>query len=219
MTIEPAAIASGSYRPAGWAAIASGATGFVAIGALIAYLATQASEFIGTGVMPPLGKALITSNYAAVLLQALLMIPVAFALHALGRRRAPGTSRAALYVAVISLGGVALVRFLLLLSPAVSDILFMGPMGFVGLWLVAVNWLLAGVLPIWLRVLGTIAGIGLVILGASFFFLGGILVLWDGPFSYTNNVNFHVGIAIGGFPGFIIYPLWAIFLGRNLLRA
>ena len=95
----------------------------------------------------------------------------------------------------------------------------MGPMGFVGLWLIVVNWLLADVLSRTLRIAGTVAGVGLIILGASFFFLGGLLVLRDGPFAYASNVNFHIGIAIGGFPAFIVYPIWAILLGRKLLRA
>jgi len=92
-------------------------------------------------------------------------------------------------------------------------------MGFVGVWLIAVNWLLGGVFHVALRVLGIVAGLGLVILGASFFFLGGLAVLTDGPFAYTNNVNFHIGIAIGGFPAFILYPIWAIFAGRKMLQS
>jgi hypothetical protein len=185
---------------------------------LIAYLATQETQFATTGIMPPMGRLFITTNYVGVLLQALLMIPVARAVHSLVKDRAPAASRVNLNVALVALSGVALLRFLLLLSPAVSDILFMAPMGFVGLWLITSNWLLAGTISNTLRVVGTLAGVGLVILGASFFFLGGLLVFRDGPYSYANNVNFHIGIGIGGFPGFIVYPIWTIFLGRWLLR-
>ena len=168
--------------------------------------------------MPPVGRILITTNYVGVLVQALLMVPVALALRALIRNQTPAISRTFLVVGTTALLGVALARLLLLLNPAVSDILFMGPMGFVGVWLIAVNWLSAGVISRVLRTLGIIAGLGLVILGASFFFLGGLAVLTDGPFAYANNVNFHIGIAIGGFPAFILYPIWAILLGRRLLR-
>jgi hypothetical protein len=146
------------------------------------------------------------------------MVPVALALSTLSHDKAPSASRISVVVGIIALLGVAIARLLLLISPAVSDILFMGPMGFVGLWLIAVNWLSAGVITRALRILGMIAGLGLTILGASFFFLGGLAVLTDGPFAYANNVNFHIGIAIGGFPAFILYPTWAILIGRRLLR-
>jgi hypothetical protein len=209
-----------NYRFAGWAAIASGVIGIAAILCLIAYLATQARTFVESGVMPPVGAVLITSNYVGVLLQALCLIPAALALHAFGRRRSLRLCQAAVAVGVIALAAVAILRLLLLLYPAtVSDILFMGPMGFVGAWLIVVNWSLAGVLSRVVRVVGAVAGAGLVILGASFFFLGGLAVLTDGPFAYANDADFHIGIAIGGLPGLTLFPVWAIFVGRRLLRA
>jgi hypothetical protein len=185
----------------------------------MAYLATQASEFQQTGVMPTVGSALITSNYVGVMLQALFMVPVALVLHTIGRQRSLGVSRVAVMVGIVALGGVAVLRFMLLVDPRISDILFMAPMGFVGVWLIAVNWLLAGVLTTPIRVAGTVAGLGLVVLGASFFFLGGLVVLTDGPLAYASDVDFHVGIAIGGLPGLVVFPIWTIFLGGKLLRA
>lgn len=215
--LAAATIVGSKYRVAGWAAIASGVIGIVAVGCLIAYLATQAREFMDSGVMPPVGAVLITSNYLGVLLQALCMIPVALALHSLGRQCSPRVSRATVTVGIVALAGVALLRLLLLLNPAVSDILFMGPMGFVGAWLIVVNYLLAGILSGALRIVGSVAGVGLVVVGASFFFLGGLAVLTDGPFAYANDADFHIGIAVGGLPGFILYPVWAFLVGRKLL--
>jgi hypothetical protein len=207
-----------TYRSTGWSAIASGVVGIVSFVCLIAYLTTQVDQFIQSGVMPPAGRILLTTNYVGVLVQALLMVPVAFAVSTLMRDKTPTASRIFLVVGIVALLGVALARLLLLFSPAVSDILFMGPMGFVGVWLIAVNWLSAGVISRVLRITGMIAGLGLTILGASFFFLGGLAVLTDGPFAYANNVNFHTGIRIGGVPGSILYPIWAILFGRRLLR-
>ena len=99
-----------------------------------------------------------------------------------------------------------------------SDILFMAPTGFVGVWLIVVNGLGASGLSRGLRAVGILAGIGLVIGGASFFFLGGLAVFTDGPFAYANDVDFHVGIAIGGILGNILFPTWAILLSRKLIR-
>jgi hypothetical protein len=215
---HPSVLAGAPHRLAGWLSIASGVVGILALACLVAYLATQARTFMQTGVMPPMGRLLITANYGGVLLQALLMIPAAIAILALGRRRSPNLSRAAAAVGCIALGAVALARLALLVNPAVSDILFMGPMGFVGVWLLAANWLLGGTLSRSARIVGTIGGVGLVVVGASFFFLGGLVVLTDGPYAYGKDVDFHVGIAIGGVPGFILYPIWAVLLGRVLLR-
>lgn len=218
MTTAAAVVtAESKYRLAGWAGLASGVLGILSTACLIAYLTTQAQRFMATGVMPPLGAVLINGNNLGSMAQALCMIPVALALHDIARRRASGTSRAAMLVGVTALLGVALLRFLHAINPAFSDILFMGPTGFVGLWLLVVNVLLAGVLSGTLRVIGTIAGIGLLIVGASFFFLGGLIVLTGDPFAYGRDADFHVGITIGGVPGFILYPLWAILVGRRLM--
>jgi hypothetical protein len=151
------------------------------------------------------------------MVQALLLIPAVDALLRLGGPRISRLSQVAAAVGIVALSMVALMRLLLLVNPAVSDILFMGPMGFVGGWLVVVNRLLAHQLSKSSRVLGTIAGVGLVIVGASFFFLGGLVVLTDGPFAYANDVDFHAGIALGGLPGFTLFPIWAILVGRELL--
>jgi hypothetical protein len=214
----PADIAVAPHRPAGWASIASGIAGIIALACLVAYLATQARTFMQTGIMPPVGRLLITTHKTGALVQALLMIPPAMAVLEAGRRRSASLSRAVAVVGCLALGAVVLVRVGILLSPAVSDILFMGPIGFVGVWLVAVNWLLAERLSLVTRIVGTIAGLGLVIVGASFFFLGGLAVLTDGPYAYGKDVDFHVGIQIGGAPGFILFPIWAVLLGRALLR-
>ncbi len=225
MTALPSATTSGSYRPTGWAAIASGAIGIIAFGSLIAYLTTTPTEvleskvILGPGVMAPVSRLLINSSDVSFILQVLFMIPVALVLHAFGRQRSPGVSRVAVTVGIIALCGVALLRLLTLLNPEVSGILFMGPTGFIGAWLIVVNWLLAGVLSRGLRITGTVAGVGLVIQSASFFFLGGLTVLTDGPQAYADDVDFHNGNAIGGVPGSILFSTWAILLGCKLLRA
>lgn len=203
-------------RLAGRAALASGVFGMLSTGCLIAYLTTQAQQFMASGVMPPLGAILLQGNFLGSLAQALCMVPVAIALHAIARRRAPVTSRSLLVVGVVALLSVALLRLLHMIDPAMSDILFMAPTGFVGLWLLVINTLLAGEWSKPLRITGMIAGIGLMIVGASFFFLGGLVVLTEGPYAYGPDADFHLGTAIGGIPGFILFPVWALLVGRKL---
>jgi len=202
------------YRFAGWAAIASGVACATFLLGLLAFL-----------LMPPQFRTpevrdiLQPINIVALLLQALFLIPAAFALHTLGRRRCAKASIVAVTVAVIALAAIVVVRALLLLyRETTPDILFMGPMGFVGLWLIVVNWLLAGVLSTPVRIVGALAGLGLVILGASFFFLGGLAVLTEGPAAVATDVDFHIGIRSGGLPGLFLLSIWTILVGRRLLR-
>jgi hypothetical protein len=101
----------------------------------------------------------------------------------------------------------------------ISDIWFIGPMGFVGLWLIAVNWLLNGAISRGISITGTVSGIGLAIAGVSFFFFLDLAALMDNPDSYGDDLDFHIGLWVGGGPGLILYPIWAILLGRTLLRA
>jgi hypothetical protein len=204
-------------RLAGWAAIASGFIGIIAFASLFVYLATQETAFQATGVMPLVGSALLATSDLGSALQAVLLIPAASALDALGRQNAPRLSPAAFAVGVFALLAVAVFRVLTFVNPAVPGILFMAPMGFVGLWLIAVNAIARRALSWGLWIVGVVAGVGYAIVGASFFFLGGLVVLTEGPEAITSDVDFHIGIAIGGFPAGILFPVWAVLLGRKLL--
>jgi hypothetical protein len=78
--------------------------------------------------------------------------------------------------------------------------------------------LLSGILSRGIKIIGTIAGVGFVIAGISFFFLGG-LAEFTHPDSIGDDLVFHIPLWVGGVPAFILYPVWAILLGRKLLRA
>ena len=205
-------------RNAGWASIASGVIGILAFASLIVYLVTQAGEFGRSGVMPPMGRFLLAVDFVGAALQVLLMLPVSLQLYALRHDRSSQLSRVALIVGVTGFVAVAIARVLALLNPAVSDILFMAPMGLVGVWLIAANWLRGTIPSRGLTVVGVIAGVGLTIVGLNFFFNGGIVVFTQGPFAYATDIRFHMGLALGGVPGFILFPVWAIWLGIKLLR-
>jgi hypothetical protein len=116
------------------------------------------------------------------------------------------------------LGGVGLLRLAALVDAGVSDILFMVPTGLVGVWLVAVNWDNPRALPAWMRILGGIAGICLFGVGLNFLFNGGLAVFSKGPLAYENDVNFHIGLGLSGFPGFTLFPTWSVLLGLRFLR-
>jgi hypothetical protein len=89
-----------------------------------------------SGVVSPVGKLLLKVDFLSAMVQAMLMIPVAIWLYRTGARRSPGFGRSGMILGVVGLGGVALLRLAALVDTAVSDILFMVPMGFVGVRLI-----------------------------------------------------------------------------------
>ena len=223
MTTPPAATATRpTKRFVGWAAIASGIMGIMSFGFLLAFVAYAVTHKMGDikefADIPLVGRLLLKGSYVGSMLQALCMIPVLIAMHALGRLRSQKMSGAVTAVGMIGLIAVALLRAIILVNPKVSDILFIGPMGFVGVWLVMSNSLLRGVFSRGIRVMGVIVGVGFVIAGLSFFFLGG-LAEFSHPGALGNDLVFHAGLWGGGIPAFLLYPLWAILLGRKLLRS
>ncbi len=223
MTAPSAVMRRPTSRAAGRAAIASGSMGIFAFGSLIAafvYILSLHTEFEKFEDVPLIGRLLFSGHNAGILLQALFMIPVVIAVHDLGRRRSPSLSRAAFVVGLVAYPAVVLLEAPLLVDPQlISDIFFIGPMGFVGVWLVIVNRLLGSRLSRGLSTIGMIAGIGFVIAGLSFFLLLDLAALIRNPDAYGKDLDFHIGLWIGGVPAFILFPIWAILFGRNLVRA
>ena len=221
-TLQAATGPGAASRGAAGSAIASELMGIMSFASLIAcavYVAShKPDEFKALADVPLLGRLLFKSVYVGSMLQALFMIPVAAAVHALGRLSSRTLSQILAAVGISALTAVVLLRVLIFVDPEVSDILFIGPIGFVGAWLIAVNWLLRDKLSRGLRLAGTVSGVGFVVAGMSFFFLGG-LAEFANPGAYGDNMPFHIGLWVGGIPGFVVFPIWAILLGRGLRRS
>ena len=96
-----------SYRSAGWAAIASGIIGIIAFGFLITAVLTRTSMEITAPVY-----FMFRAHDVAVILQLLLIIPVAFALHKFSMQLHSEMSRTTLAVGIGAL--LFTVLFLLL---------------------------------------------------------------------------------------------------------
>ncbi|MBB5057254.1 hypothetical protein HDF16_001939 [Granulicella aggregans] len=219
--MTPSTIANSSYavsRSTPWLAITSGILGICSFVSLVAYITTPALQMQESGTVVPTGKLLLTIQFLASAAQVLMMIPVAIWIYRMGRQRSPGVGRESMILGIVALGGVGLLRLVPMVDTAVSDILFMLPMGLVGVWLVAVNWENVVALPSWMRMLGGIAGIGMVGVGLNFLFNGGMAVFSKGPMAYGNDVNFHIGLGLFGFPGFTLFAIWSVLLGLRFLR-
>lgn len=215
-TIEP------PYRFAGRAAIASGVIGIMAFGFLITGIAGRAA-----GGVERAWEDLVRIHDIGVILQSIFMIPVVLALHSLGRQRSPGVSRATVALSVAALSLVVLF-LLLIFANVVWDVLYMIPQGLLGVWLIVVNRLLSSTFPRSLTRLGTVAGVGLVLvaafpIGFGIFvdpigFHGPVPFDFDPPQANTANAIVHMVLLVGSFMGVTTYPIWATLLGRKLLR-
>jgi uncharacterized protein DUF4386 len=186
-------------RLAGWAAILSAATTVLMVAAAI------------------LTETLHLGNTFAVLVMAsmTLMATVALGLHLILRSQRPALSLAAATVGILGMLLTVLVHAL-----KIAGILTVeqfnalgegiGP-GAIGLWLLVANFLaLRGCrFPRVLTVLGLIAGAGYLASGLGAL-LGGPQTLTEGPQNALSSIG-PLGI-------FLVYPVWAGWLGVWLLR-
>lgn len=225
MTTLPATATAGTrYRSAGLSAMTSGVFGLVAQGCLIAgvsYMLKSRTEYSG------LVDLFFKSHTLALSFQSLFMIPVVFGVHALARERLPGTTPASLALAVLSLSLVVLCAVLYLLN-VVADDLYLVPQGAFGVWLMFANRRLSRVLPRGLTRFGTVVGFGLVLVGifplAYGVFVDPIGLQGPVPLDHPNpettaNTIIHLIFYVGTLLGVVTYPIWAILLGRHLVRA
>ncbi|MBB5060479.1 FtsH-binding integral membrane protein [Granulicella aggregans] len=201
-----------------WLAILSGILGIFSFGCLIVYIVTPSLQMQPSGAIDPMGKQLLTLQFLTSMGQALLVIPLAVWLHDFRGRRHSGSGSAIAILGIVALGGVALLRCAALVDPDVSDILFMIPMGLVGVWLALVNWKNRRSMPRWLRILGGVAAICLLGVGLNFFLNGGLVVFSKGTMAYGDDVNFHIGLGLSGVPGFTLFPLWCILMGLHFRK-
>lgn len=200
-------------------AIISGIFGIAAFACLIVFLVMRPSD-------PQTSHMLLRSHDAGVIVQSLCLIPFALALGAIARQHSHGSSRA-MGVAAVTFLILVVVLMLLSFVRVVADVLYMIPQGAVGGWLIAVCRQRANGLPAGLRILGVVAGIGLLLV--SVFPIGYALfvdpAILHGPISDhdptppgTERANgaIHLVLAIGTLIGCSMYPLWSALAGRWL---
>jgi len=210
-------------RPIPWLAIMSGLLGICSFVSLIAYITNPSIQMEESGAVSLAGERLLMTQFVSSAVQVLLMLPVAIWLYRTGGRQPSDLTPNVLgllwtILGVVGLGGVALLRLAAMVDSEVSDILFMLPMGLVGGWLVAVNWKNPAALPGWMRIWGGVAGLGLVGVGLNFLFNGGLAVFSKNPMAYGNDVGFHIGLGLCGFPGFTLFATWSVLLGLQFLK-
>ena len=224
MTAQVPAITVGSpYRFAGWAAITSGIIGFIAFAVLMTGVFSRSG---GVGD-PRFWTLMFRYHDVGAILQALLMIPVVLTLHHIATQHSGGVGRATVAVGVTAL---SLMILLLLLGfvGVIADVMYMVPQGVLGVWVIVVGRLVPGVVPRGLRWLGFVSGIGLVLV-ATFPIAFALLVdpvilqipvpkpLPKVPHNTANQL-IHIVLKVGSFMGVLTFPIWSALVGRRLLR-
>lgn len=222
MTAPASATITGSwYRSAGRAAIMSGAIGIIAHGFLWAFVVRRVSGGDEQACIP-----LIRTHDVGVILQSLFMIPVVFMLGEIANQHSRGISRANVAVGVSALSLIILC-LLLTFANVLADDIYTVPQGMLGIWLIVISWRVSSVLSRSLTWLGTVIGVGLLLVAA---FPIGFAIFVDPsfgpwPFDYeppkgTERANeiLHNMFFIGSFMGVTTYPIWAVLVGRRLLR-
>jgi hypothetical protein len=185
------------YR--GWAAI------LTAVATLLMLITAIVSSIVNLGP---------TFNLLVIAFMGLILV-VALALHLVLRSQAPVLGPAAAGVGILG-ALLTAIAHVLQLTDTLTDARFntlgegFGP-GAIGIWLLLANYLaLRGrVLPTWLAWVGLVAGAGYLMSGAGAL-IGGPMTVGEGPQNPLSSVG-PLGI-------FIVYPVWAIWLGRWMLR-
>jgi hypothetical protein len=210
-------------RNTGRLAMTSGLIGLVAFVFLIVAVTTRSTWIISSRVY-----LLFRAHDIAVVVQFLLLIPVALRLQKLSCESPRGMGRKTV---AWGIGALVFVALMLLLGACkvVSDMAYMVPQGLFGAWLILANLRLSGLLPRWLRWFGMVVGFGLVLVGTVFPGLAVFVYpsMWKIPavpvdqevFQNTLiNQILHLLLAIGSALGVVTLPVWTLLTGVQLLR-
>lgn len=225
--MQPIITTTSPYRSAWRAAISSGVIGILGYVILNIAVTTRTDNALAQNSPTYL---MFKAHDVLVILQFILIIPVAFALYRISQLQLPGISKSLLRIGV---GAAFLTALFLLLGMflIVSDGLYTVPQGAFGVWIIIVSRNMKKVISNGLRWFGTIVGLGLIITG-MFFPLYAIFVSTNvlkipavDPADPTNfpdhftwiNQHLHYLLYVGSIMGMLTLPFWTILIGRKLL--
>lgn len=208
-------------RYVGWSAILSGIVDLIGLVFLILFYVLEAPQILESGEpdTPPLFGTL---NDASFIFVALFMVPVAIALHRKAQNQSPTMSQITLAIGLVGMAAIAISQALyvprLISSVQQSPVLTIS-IGVMGLWLFLANLLAqrGKALPSSLSWLGVAVGASLLLMPVTYFAGGGSEIVNDpaaglsNPFVITGFIIATLGLAV-------VYPVWAILMGRLFLR-
>jgi hypothetical protein len=205
------------------AALASGSLGVLAAGCLIAADQLRAWRVASR----PVVRFLFSSHDVATIFQSMLLVLAIVVAHRIYRQRLAGVGLGSVVVSVTALSAIALLQALRLVNIG-PDTLYMVPQGLLGICLVVTNVRARKVLPAPVVGVGVVAGLGLVMIAASFLVVIGYFGLGalSGPIRASDeqarrvNRIVHLNLDAGTLLGKPAYPVWILLVARALhLRA
>jgi hypothetical protein len=208
-------------RYVGWAAILSGLVDLIGLVFLVLFYILEAPRILQSGEpsTPPLFGTL---NDASFIFVALFMIPVAVALHQRQQNQSPALSWIALATGLIGVLVAATTQALYVprvISTAQQSPLLTISIGTIGVWLFLVNLLArrGKTLPNGLGWLGMAVGASLIFLPVTYFAGGGSEMVNE-PGASLSNPLVIAGFVVATLGLAVVYPVWAILLGRVFLH-
>jgi hypothetical protein len=214
---------SDQSRRSGRFAVVAGFLGIIGTGLLIAAL------FAPTPAPGTMRRETVLFLWqdAFVILQGLAMIPVTLRLYRLRSDR-DGAGGRTLALGLIAQVGVVITTALIF-TDTVSDMLYMGPIGLVGLWVFLVNRPRVALTSPKVAWTGRVAALGLLLVGVGFLIYGALVAptVFVRPLTTAEidaqtltlaNLISHLCLAVGTLLGRVLYPIWIMLLGRTWLR-
>jgi len=214
---------SDESRRTGRFALVAGSLGILGTGLLVAAL------FAPTPAPNTMRRETVLFLWqdAFVILQALAMIPVTLGLYRLTSER-DRMSRKTCALGLIAQLGVVITTALIF-TDTVSDMLYMGAIGVVGIWVFLVNRPSVALTTSKVAWAGRVAALGLLLVGLGFLIYGALVAptVFVRPLTTAEidaqsltpaNLISHLCLAAGTLLGRLLYPIWTLLLGRTLLR-
>ena len=206
-------------RYAGWAAYLSGITALLSCVGYIVFVVFDLPQTMQGGNA---NQQTLATNLGGLFqgISVLLMIPIALALHQITPARSAKVSRVAMIIGIVGMAVFLTFNTLIFLlgmpeSQAGAPISF--AFGAVGAWLITANYFARGIaLPTRLAWLGIVIGAGFVLWMLMFRISGAANV--GSPAALQSNTPFLIGIAALALSSYFLYPIWAIWLGRVLMK-
>jgi hypothetical protein len=174
-------------------------------------------------VSRPVFRALMNTHDALSIFQSLLFIPAGIVISAFAFRRSASLRSAGATATVLALIAIALLQTLYLTGQA-QESLYMIPQGVVGIWLICVNVSRDAWAPRWVKRLGMLAGLGLILIGISLtmivvYFgvdaLSGTIRSADPRGQLVNRVA-HLIVTPATWLGKIPYAVWMLTMARRV---
>ncbi len=204
-------------RNASWAAYLSGIAALLSFAAYIAFLVFDLPQTMRSG---NISQQTLTGDLIGLFqaLSALFMIPLALSLDQHVHPRAASASRVATVIGIAGMSvliGFSVLILLRVMTEPQSGMQTALAFAAIGVWLViANNFSRENTLPARLAWLGIIIGAAYVFFAIVFWVSGAANV--ESSAALQSNSFFLIGYAALSLSSFILYPIWALWLGRVL---